>query len=118
MTFHFENLHFAMADGKTTTDRLIQPQTGRQIPLEVALETARNSEGDIDVSIDACLRAAMKDICDKIETNPETIILSPLEFAIFNFSRPQILGINAERAVDRYWRYTSVANLHQTFSAR
>ena len=77
-----------------------------QLTSKKALDIARDTEGELESDVLACLHDVMAEICRKLDDYPDTYIFTKLEFAIFNYCRPRILSDNAQQAVDRFWRTT------------
>ena len=72
-----------------------------------AIDIARNTEGDLDPSVYEYLEQALSDIWERIQSEPNTYILSKDEFAVFNFYVRRFEGVpQAEQAVARYWQHT------------
>ncbi len=70
-----------------------------------AIDIARNTEGDLDSSVNEYLENAVTDIWTRINENQDSYILSRDEFAVFNYYIRRFEGSPiAEKAVDRYWR--------------
>lgn len=74
-----------------------------------ALDRARNAEdGHVDPETTAILESAIAKIWASIQRNPDSYVLDPNEFAIFNFFRKRFSNSVAERAVteravQRFW---------------
>ncbi|KAM0722932.1 hypothetical protein Q7P37_001130 [Cladosporium fusiforme] len=77
-----------------------------QLTFQRAIDIARNAEGDLDPSVTTFLEEAITEISEKLDSDPDSYILSKDEFAVFNYYRHRFSGDVAERAVDRYWRST------------
>ena len=70
-----------------------------------AVDIARNTEGDLDPSVQSYLDGALNEIWNRINLQPDSYILTSDEFAVFNFFRLRFQGNSvAEQAVARYWR--------------
>ncbi|KAK4549741.1 hypothetical protein LTR36_005042 [Oleoguttula mirabilis] len=59
-----------------------------------AIDIARNTEGDLDPTVDEYLERAVSDIWERIQGQPETYVLTKDEFAVFNFYIRRFEGIN------------------------
>ncbi|EER28191.1 hypothetical protein D8B26_006867 [Coccidioides posadasii str. Silveira] len=70
-----------------------------------ALESARNSEdGQIDPRVSAILETAIGELWRKLQSQPDTYVLSRDEFALFNYFRDRFRDSPiAQRAVERFW---------------
>lgn len=69
-----------------------------------ALDIARNTEGDLNVSISNYLEDALAIIWTRICTEPTTCLLTKAEFAVFNFFVQRFEGnALAIEAITRYW---------------
>lgn len=77
-----------------------------QLTYQRAIDIARNTEGDLDPSVTSYLEDAIAEITNRLNSQPDTYVLSKDEFAVFNYYRQRFSGDVAERAVDRYWRST------------
>ena len=72
-----------------------------------AIDIARNTEGDLDPTVHEYLEQAVADIWGRIQSEPNSYILSKDEVAVFNFYIRRFEGIpQAEQAVARYWQHT------------
>lgn len=79
-----------------------------RLTYQSAIDTARTTEGDLDPKVHSYLEEALEDIWGRINSAPESYILSKDEFAIFNFYIQRFDGQPAaESAIERYWRHTS-----------
>ncbi|KAJ5909159.1 hypothetical protein N7495_001841 [Penicillium taxi] len=76
-----------------------------QATIQQALECARNSEdGTVDPQTSAILEAAITDLWNRIQDQPDTYILSWDEFPLFNYFMERFRGRDvAQRAVARFW---------------
>ncbi|KAF1354912.1 hypothetical protein BDV97DRAFT_278158, partial [Delphinella strobiligena] len=75
-------------------------------PLNVqrALDIARNTEGDLDPAISSFLESMLSGLWGRIDSEPDTYILTKDEFAVFNFFIARFDGSDkAEKAIARYW---------------
>ena len=73
-----------------------------------AIDIARNTEGDLDPSVQNYLEGALSEVWSRINLQPDSYVLNRDEFAVFNFYRNRFEGNPvAEQAVDRYWRNNS-----------
>lgn len=76
-----------------------------------ALEVARNSEdGNISPHISAILDAAVAAVWRRVQSQPNTYVMTPNEHAVFNyFFQTKFQGNEvARRAVQRYWHHRQV----------
>jgi hypothetical protein len=72
-----------------------------------AIDIARNTEGDLDPTVNSYLEGAITEIWDRINEQQSTYILTKDEFAVFNYYIRRFEGSPvAEQAIDRYWRAT------------
>lgn len=78
-----------------------------------AIDIARNTEGDLDAGVTAYLEEAVTQINNKLDSQPDSCLLTKDEFAVFNYFRQRFQGDVAERAVDRYWRSTHAGDQQQ-----
>ena len=70
-----------------------------------AIDIARNTEGDLDPSVNAYLEGAIADIWKRVNENRDNCILTKDEFAVFNYYIRRFDGQPvAEQAIARYWR--------------
>lgn len=70
-----------------------------------AIDIARNTEGELDPTVNEYLERALSDIWGRIQAQPETYVLTKDEFAVFNFFILRFDGLSqAEHAVARYWQ--------------
>lgn len=70
-----------------------------------AIDIARNTEGELDPTVNEYLEQAVSDIWSRIETQPDSYILTKDEFAVFNFYIRRFEDIpQAQHAVARYWQ--------------
>ncbi|KAK5134245.1 hypothetical protein LTR08_006788 [Meristemomyces frigidus] len=71
-----------------------------------AIDIARNTEGDLDPTVNEYLERAVADIWGRIGSEPDSYLLSKDEFAVFNFYIRRFEGVpQAQQAVARYWRH-------------
>lgn len=84
-----------------------------QLTYQRAIDIARNTEGDLDPSVTSYLEDAIAEITNRLNSQPDTYVLSKDEFAVFNYYRQRFSGDVAERAVDRYWRSTHAGEEQQ-----
>ncbi|EEP80863.1 conserved hypothetical protein [Uncinocarpus reesii 1704] len=70
-----------------------------------ALEAARNNQdGQIDPRVSAILETAIGELWRKIQSQPDSYILTDNEFALFNYFQDRFReSAVAQRAVARYW---------------
>ena len=70
-----------------------------------ALEIARDTEnGLLDANVSAILQTAIGSVWRRIQAQPDTYIMTRVEFSVFNYYRSRFQGNNtAQRAVQRYW---------------
>lgn len=83
--------------------------------IRQALQTARDSEeGTLDQDVANTLSYAISTIWRKIQAQPNTYVMTELEFSVFNYFQDRFRGIPmAQRAVSRYWnrrQATSASN--------
>lgn len=73
--------------------------------IRQALEQARNCEdGTIDAQTTTVLEAAIAELWRRIQTEPDSYVLSPDEFALFNYFLLRYRRSSvAQRAVARFW---------------
>ena len=72
-----------------------------------AIDIARSTEGELDQNVKAYLEVALQDIWNRINSEPDTYVMSKDEFAVFNFYADRFNGDEiARRAIDRHWRHT------------
>ena len=72
-----------------------------------AIDIARNTEGELDPTVNDFLERAVGDIWRRIQAQPDRYILNKDEFAVFNFYMRRFSGrLEAEQAVARYWQHT------------
>jgi len=70
-----------------------------------ALDIARNTEGKLDPTVNNFLETAIRDIWGRIQTQPDTYVLTKDEFAVFNFFVRRFDRFSeTERAIARYWQ--------------
>lgn len=69
-----------------------------------AIDIARNTEGELNPQVATFLDQACTDIWKRIQEAPTTYLLTRDEFAVFNYFRDRFPGVQAEDAVERYWR--------------
>lgn len=76
-----------------------------QAAIRQALERARNCEdGTVDAQTTTVLEAAIAELWHRIQGEPDTYVLSPDEFALFNYFLERYRGSTvAQRAVARFW---------------
>lgn len=89
-----------------------------QLTYQRAIDIARNTEGDLDPSVTTYLEEAVTEISNKLNSYPDSYVLSKDEFAVFNYYRQRFSGDIAERAVDRYWRSTHAGDEQQQQAGR
>lgn len=73
--------------------------------IRQALERAQNcEEGSVDPQTTALLEAAITELWTRIQSQPDSYVLSRDEFALFNYFLGRYRGSPvAQRAVARYW---------------
>ncbi|KAJ5622817.1 hypothetical protein N7490_011422 [Penicillium lividum] len=81
--------------------------------IRQALDRARTSELPVDDPTSRILEVAITDLWARIQAEPDTIILSPDEFALFNYflerfraTQPSI----TQGVVNRYWNSFHASN--------
>lgn len=73
-----------------------------------AIDIARNTEGELDPTVNAYLEGAIADIWSRINEHSATYVLNKDEFAVFNYYIRRFEGSAvAQQAVERYWRTAS-----------
>ncbi|KEQ73416.1 hypothetical protein M436DRAFT_45832 [Aureobasidium namibiae CBS 147.97] len=74
------------------------------LDIQRALDIARNTEGDLDHSVEKYLEEQLTGVWNRLESRPNTYVLSKDEFAIFNYfvGRYQDSKV-AEKAIARFW---------------
>lgn len=79
--------------------------SSNQLTAKRALEIARNGEDRaLDPAVSAVLERAIGEIWQRIQTHPNTYVLSKDEFAVFNYFRSRFHSSEvARRAVARFW---------------
>ncbi|KAJ5489587.1 hypothetical protein N7539_004477 [Penicillium diatomitis] len=70
-----------------------------------ALDHARNCEdGAVDQQTTLVLENAITDLWTRIQADPDHYVLTPDEFALFNYFMERYRGSTvAKRAVERFW---------------
>lgn len=78
-----------------------------------ALDRARNCEDSpVDLSTSALLEAAIAELWNRLQAEPDSYVLDPDEFALFNYFLERYRGSNvAQRAVARFWNNYRGANV-------
>lgn len=72
--------------------------------IEIALDLARNSNGEHDPTVDQYLERAITDLWYRVCRATNTYLFTDLEFSLFNYFRPQFGDTQIVRsAVARYW---------------
>ncbi|KAJ5112103.1 hypothetical protein N7532_000148 [Penicillium argentinense] len=81
------------------------PESKDPASIRQALERARNCEdGSVDAQTTALLEAAITELWNRIQAEPDTYVLSRDEFALFNYFLERYRGTPvAQRAVARFW---------------
>ncbi|KAJ5112975.1 hypothetical protein N7456_001509 [Penicillium angulare] len=76
-----------------------------QAAIRQALERARNCEnGTVDTQTSSVLEAAITDLWNRLQAEPDTYVLNRDEFALFNYFMERYRGSNiTQRAVARFW---------------
>ncbi|THY31603.1 hypothetical protein D6D01_02852 [Aureobasidium pullulans] len=74
------------------------------LDIQRALDIARNTEGDLDHFVAKYLEEQLTGVWNRLESRPDSYVLSKDEFAIFNFfvGRYQESAV-AEKAIARFW---------------
>jgi hypothetical protein len=87
-----------------------QHQAQQDAAVAQALEIARESpDGASDPTVSTILEQALAQIWHKVETQPDSYIMSRDEFAVFNFFQHRFDGSKlAVTARKRYWDHTRV----------
>jgi hypothetical protein len=81
--------------------------TGIQgLTITTALEVARDSEGEVDPTISQYLEANLRAVWLRILAAPDTYILAPDEFSLFNYFKPRFADSElAQNATRRFWNH-------------
>ncbi|KAJ5248670.1 hypothetical protein N7468_000121 [Penicillium chermesinum] len=81
------------------------PDSKTQAGIRQALEHARNCETEtVDSQTTATLEAAISDLWNRIQAEPDSYVLNRDEFALFNYFLERYRGSNvAQKAVARFW---------------
>ena len=78
------------------------------LDIQKALDIARNTEGDLDPNVSNYLESAVNDIWGRINSHPDSYVLTRDEFAVFNYYIRRFDGLPiAQNAVARYWLSTA-----------
>ena len=89
------------------TDYPLHSDKPGMLTYQRALDTARTTEGQLDPHVADYLERAITLIWSQINKRPDSFILDPDQFAVFNFFIRRFEGSPvAEQAIDRYWRNT------------
>jgi len=74
------------------------------LDIQRALDIARNTDGDLDHSVEKYLEDQLAVVWTRLESRPNSYVLSKDEFAIFNYfvGRYQDSEV-AEKAIARFW---------------
>lgn len=77
-----------------------------------ALERARTCEdGSVDAPTTAVLEAAISELWNRLQAEPNSYVLNPDEFALFNYFLERYRGSTvAQRAVARFWNNYHVSS--------
>ncbi|KAH0013238.1 hypothetical protein KCU86_g8613, partial [Aureobasidium melanogenum] len=74
------------------------------LDIQRALDIARNTEGDLDCSVAKYLEEQLAEVWGRLESRPNSYVLSKDEFAIFNYFVGRYRDSEvAERAIARFW---------------
>ncbi|KAJ6016704.1 hypothetical protein N7451_000083 [Penicillium sp. IBT 35674x] len=74
--------------------------------IRTALDRARTAEAPVDASTSRILETAIADLWTRIQAEQDTIVLTPDEFALFNYflGRYRVDHESiTQRVVNRYW---------------
>lgn len=71
--------------------------------MRQALEVARDTEGEIPPNISAILEAAVATLWRRIQTQPDTYLMSTGEYSLFTYFQERFQDEVARRARERYW---------------
>ncbi|KAJ6088285.1 hypothetical protein N7486_009546 [Penicillium sp. IBT 16267x] len=74
--------------------------------IRTALDRVRTTDAPVDASTSRILEAAIADLWTRIQAEQDTIVLTPDEFALFNYflERYRVLYHSiTQRVVNRYW---------------
>lgn len=83
------------------------------LTIQRAIDVARNTEGDLDPTVNNFLEGVYKDIWDHINSQPDLYILTRDEFAVFNYYQQRLAGNQlAEAAIKRYWDHAREPSSH------
>ncbi|KIW44531.1 uncharacterized protein PV06_02992 [Exophiala oligosperma] len=77
-----------------------------KITTRQAIQIAQNSEnGSIDPIILHLLELALCRIWQNIQSEPDSYVMTQVEFAVFNYHRalPELQNETAREAISRYW---------------
>ncbi|KAJ5761887.1 uncharacterized protein N7511_005269 [Penicillium nucicola] len=77
------------------------PLSRSWVEIRRALEQARDLNADPAAKV--LLDAVVEELWARIQAQPDTYLLSPDEFALFNYYRLSYSGPVAQRAVARFW---------------
>ena len=89
------------------------PQSLADTPVaRQAMDIVHNSEtNDIRPEVLQFLQRAIEDLWQHIQAQPDTYIMTQLEFRVFNYFRARFVNNStAQRAIARYWDNTSNAD--------
>ncbi|KAG9947183.1 hypothetical protein KCU85_g5982, partial [Aureobasidium melanogenum] len=74
------------------------------LDIQRALDIARNTEGDLDYSVAKYLEEQLAEVWGRLESRPNSYVLSKDEFAIFNYFVGRYCDSEvAEKAIARFW---------------
>ncbi|KAI5256777.1 hypothetical protein E4T42_01523 [Aureobasidium subglaciale] len=74
------------------------------LDIQRALDIARNTEGDLDHSVAKYLEEQLAEVWHRLESRPNSYVLSKDEFAIFNYFVGRYHDSTvAEKAIARFW---------------
>ncbi|KAJ5936978.1 hypothetical protein N7466_003428 [Penicillium verhagenii] len=89
------------------------PDPKDQASIRQALDRARSGELPVDAATSRILESAITDLWARIQAQQDTIILSPDEFALFNYFLERFRVSQhaiTQRVVNRYWNSFHDAN--------
>ena len=94
-------------DDRAASGRTSSSAYKEETPLAQALEIARESaDGASDPTVVKILETAINDIWAKVKAEPDTYVMTKLEFAVFNYHQDRFRGEREKLAVaarKRYW---------------
>ena len=74
------------------------------LSVQRALEIVRNSEGAVDQTSVRFLERSIDELWGRIQTEPNTYLMTKDDFALFNYFRTRFTTSNtAQNAIQRFW---------------